>query len=546
MVDYLNFNQENRIMKAIIYCRVSSQDQVNQGNSLPAQENICKEYAQRNGYKVAKVFVEKGESAKTSDRPKLKELLRYAVHNKNQIDCLLVYKLDRLARNIVDHANIFKLLGDHGIDIKSATENIDDSPAGRAMGNMIGVFAQFENEIRSDRTKMGMKQAIQQGRWCWRAPLGYKTSRDDSNKSIIIPTEKSKYIIEAFALAKKGIYQQNEILNILNQKGFKIKKQQLSKTLRNPLYCGWIKVDWFPEYIDGIHEPIISKETFLLVQDILNGKKSTIAPKKRNHPDFPLRRFVICAECGAPLTASWIKNRWNNKYPYYHCWTKNCSLNIRKEKLEENFYNYLKKIQPDDTIIDVFNAVLLDYWDNRQSKLKSKHAIIQREYNDLLERKQKLLDYMLDEVIDQNTYKTKVQELQILIATKEIELNELTTDKRDLKAYLNYSIYFFKNLSKLWANADYKLKQRLQNLIFPQGILFDKNGYFKPKQIAPIFRLTQNIRALVKNGDPTGIRTPVAGMKTLCPDLTRRWGRNKNITIIIEIEYYYILNLYVN
>src|SRR5579871_3865165 len=95
---------------AVIYCRVSTREQVEEGNSLSTQEKMCKEYALKNGFEVKRVFIEEGESAKTRNRTELKKLLEYCSNKKNQIQAIIAYKIDRISRNIDDYSQIRILL----------------------------------------------------------------------------------------------------------------------------------------------------------------------------------------------------------------------------------------------------------------------------------------------------------------------------------------------------------------------------------------------------------------------------------------------------
>jgi len=157
-------------MKAIIYCRVSTKEQAEKGYSLEGQEKECRQFALNQGLEVVKVFVERGESAKTQDRTQLKNLIQYCVQNKKKLSALIIWKYDRLARNLSDPTELVKNFSSLGIRLLSATENNEENAVGKLMRNIIGTFAQFENDVKSERTTNGMKQAIQQGRWCWRAP----------------------------------------------------------------------------------------------------------------------------------------------------------------------------------------------------------------------------------------------------------------------------------------------------------------------------------------------------------------------------------------
>lgn len=89
-----------------------------------------------------------------------------------------------------------------------------------------------------------MREAISEGRWCWRAPIGLKQSKDVDDKPLLVPSEESRFIIEAFNLFVSGLYTQVGIVQILKKKGFKrVTKGLLNRVLHNPLYCGLIKVD---------------------------------------------------------------------------------------------------------------------------------------------------------------------------------------------------------------------------------------------------------------------------------------------------------------
>ena len=111
-------------------------------------------------------------------------------------------------------------------------------------------------------------------RWCWPAPIGYKYSRDSLNKPILIPTEESRLIKRAFELFGSGHYRQTDVSDMLRSEGLKqATKTQLNKILRNCLYAGLVKNDWLDEYVEGLHEPIVSKETYFSVQAMLDGKQ---------------------------------------------------------------------------------------------------------------------------------------------------------------------------------------------------------------------------------------------------------------------------------
>jgi site-specific DNA recombinase len=140
-------------MNGIIYCRVSSKEQI-EGTSLESQEVACREYAKSKNIKVLKVFVERGESAKFADRTQLIELIDFCRQNKGTIEVLLVWKVDRFARNVGDHFNIKASLMKYGARVVSVTEPIDPNPEGKLMETILAGFAQFDNDIRDIRPRL--------------------------------------------------------------------------------------------------------------------------------------------------------------------------------------------------------------------------------------------------------------------------------------------------------------------------------------------------------------------------------------------------------
>src|SRR6266699_796032 len=149
-------------MNGVIYCRVSSKEQI-EGTSLESQRLACEEYARSNNIRILKVFVEQGESAKFADRAQLIELLDFCRENKGRVQILLVWKVDRFARNVSDHFNIKASLLKYDVHIVSATEQIASNPEGKLMETILAGFAQFDNDIRATRTVQGMRRRIQEG-----------------------------------------------------------------------------------------------------------------------------------------------------------------------------------------------------------------------------------------------------------------------------------------------------------------------------------------------------------------------------------------------
>ena len=479
-------------MNAIIYCRVSTKDQAELGYSLEAQKRACEKFAREKGYEVDRVFVEEGESAKTQNRTQLLKLLQYTVQNKKRFSALIVYKLDRLTRNLSDQMELITKFSSLGVRILSATENNENTAVGKLMRNIIGAFAQFDNEAKGERTREGMKQAVREGRWCWNAPKGYMSCKDQLGKPILVPTDESIVIKEAFKLAETGLYKQTEIVDKLRRKGFVMSKSFLSRALQNPLYAGLIKVKWFSEYITAVHEPLVSRDAFFKVQVILNGKRPNIAPRQRNHPDFPLRNFVRCEKCNRKLTGSWSTGRQKVRYAYYHCITKGCSLTIPKKILENKFTDLLESIQPKKEILDLFEAIVVDVWKGKQQHDLKEKSKLEKKLAELESKRKTIDELIIKGTFDENSYRRNVKGVEEETMVVKIELNEASIELNDVESCLNYCRFFLSNCASLWIGGELDLKQRFQNLIFPQGICYDGKA-FGTTPLAFIFKYLQQL-----------------------------------------------------
>lgn len=461
-------------MNAIIYSRVSTSEQAEKGYSLQSQQEICHDYSKRHGYNVLKSFVERGESAKTVDRPVLKEMLEYARINKNKIDCLIVYKIDRLSRNSLDCFSLRYKLDKYGIDLKSVTEPFDDSAVGTFTADLFSIIAQLDNNIRAERAVIGMKQALKEGRWIWPAPFGY--IKEGTGRQSIIKTSSYapvvKRIFKEFVSGKK----QYEISGDLAKDKINITKQHLNSILRNYIYIGKIKTSFFDEIIKGKFEPIIDEITFYRAQEILNpSKKNTYNIKYKDL--FCLKKFLKCPNCDRYLTASFSKGR-HKRYPYYHCTTKGCTYKpIRTDYAEYLFLEYLKSYEMDKEFICKLFDSAKEFLAGKQQDNKNLVAYIKKEITQLQDRKSKIEDFVLDGTFTRETYLKKSGEMEKEIISKKIQLNDYENQLIDVEGLMEYGKRFFLNISKFWHDLEGGQKRCLQEMLFPEGAYLENNKF---------------------------------------------------------------------
>jgi site-specific DNA recombinase len=354
-------------MKAVIYCRVSSKEQV-EGTSLDSQLLGAEEYARAKGILISKVFIEEGESAKFADRTKLLELLDYCKHNKEDVDSLIVWKVDRLARNVADHYSIKATLARYGVEIVSVTEPIDSKPEGKLMETMLAGFAEFDNEIRAMRCVQGMKRKILEGIFPWKPPVGYKSPSLRREKKTR-PDEPDQPLFELLQRAwneyATGSYTKAEILRkmqlwgMTNRRGARVTASNLDFIFRNPYYAGIIVDPWSKEECEGLHVPMVSRELFAQVQQVVKGKTNS-QPHTIYRKEFPVRAFARCTGCQRYLTGAFCTGR-NRRHPYYYCIRKGCSRRYKSlpvKHVDDEFKAFLGSIGVDpDHIAPIIQAI---------------------------------------------------------------------------------------------------------------------------------------------------------------------------------------------
>ena len=492
-------------MRAIIYCRVSTKDQV-QNLSLPTQQKACIEFCGRNSYDVDRVFVEEGESAKTADRTELKKLLAYCRQNRGRLHAVVVYALNRFARDKFDYYALRAILADLHVTVRSVTEPIDDSSTGKLMEGIIASFAQFDNDVRSERTVAGMKARLERGGWTFPPPLGYMSGADPKGRKIILPDPKrAPLITRAFELYSTGLQSKQQVLDVVTRLGLTTKRgrrvspQTFNEMLRKPFYVGVLEV---PKW--GIRQPsnapaLASRAVFDKVQSLLNGKRATITPQLRRHPDFPLRHFVRCGRCDRPLTASWSKGR-KERYAYYRCQNRSCkSVNIRREVLERLFVEFLAHLQPKPEYLVLFGEIIRDVWRTKKEDASAVHRAAQRGLKAVNDRKQRLVEaFVYDRSIDPPTYQEQLDKVNEQIVLAEINERDTRIDELDLQAALSFGEFVLLNAPSLWIQLSLDQKQRLQQSLFPRGVQFE-NGVYRTAETSLVF-LELDAKQLKKEG----------------------------------------------
>ena len=296
--------------RAVYYARVSTKEQA-EGFSIEAQRSACEKHIAAEGWELAGVFVDRGESARTAARPEFQGMMA-VLREDRSIRFMVVHKLDRLARNMVDHVEILAELKSLGVQPVSLSERFDDTPAGRFLVNVMGAHAAMYSEQLAAEVKKGMYQRVEEGGWCGVAPVGYKNIREDGlrkNEAKIIPEEPQATMVRrAFEIYATAEYSTRELgprmaeLGLRSRRGLALTPGQMQHILANPIYRG--RVRWGGIERAGNHEPLVSEALFTRVQAVLTSKRSGTKTRLHNHY---LKGLLFCQGCGARLCTTTAK-----------------------------------------------------------------------------------------------------------------------------------------------------------------------------------------------------------------------------------------------
>ncbi|SFD05188.1 Site-specific DNA recombinase, partial [Flexibacter flexilis DSM 6793] len=332
------------MVNAVIYCRVSSDLQVQNGAGLDGQEIACRQYAQAKGWNVVQVFKEEGVSGGLLERPALLSLYQFvALHNAknpNKILYFLCDDIDRIARDIVVHMQIKQELERLGLSFVTVKMTFDNTATGRFSEGIMALQAEFFRRQNAERVFSRQHARMMDGYWPRTPPLGYQHIKSPNGGKVIVFKEPEASLVkeglEAYASDKiqtirqlkdfwnsQGLLSQqciskkaksgislNATSNILNQLAY-TGHIHYQKTSKNKF--GTSRTRNIP-FRKARHEALISLETYQKIQEKLHQKRPNIVPAGLSE-DFPLKGFLT-DEDGNCLLAGWSKGR-NQLYPYY-------------------------------------------------------------------------------------------------------------------------------------------------------------------------------------------------------------------------------------
>lgn len=500
-----NKNAGSQKIKAVLYARVSSKAQEQEGFSIPAQVNLLKDYAEKYNIEIVEEFIE-AETAKKAGRKQFNEMLKFLKKNK-AVKNILVEKTDRLYRNFKDYVSIDESI--YTIHLVKENKIISsDSPSTAKLehGFKVLIAKNYIDNLREE-TQKGRREKFEEGYFIGQVPYGYM--KKDDKKTTVPHKTRSLFVKRAFELYSKGNISLRRLRNRLYEEGYlylpsspKISVAQLENMLKNVCYTGFIK--YCGEIKKGHHEPLVSQIIFRRVQEAF--KKDNKPDKIQKH-DFLYKGFIKCKRCGKSITCE----RAKKKHIYYHCTGDygNCKMvYVPESVLDKQFGEAIKAITIDDTLAEYLNSLLDENYKEMRIMTKEKAEYLQRQVNTIRTNADKLLDLLVEGKISQEIFDKKNASYD-----KEIEALEaqIRTSKLEDEIYINEGkkiIEQAKQLYSLYLKQNTYEKRKMLKNIFSNLILDGENLHYEYNRpfcyFAEIGKNKKKLLRLDSNQQPTG------------------------------------------
>ena len=467
--------------RAILYVRVSTDEQAEKGNSLAHQEDMLRKYCAINNIEIVG-FYREDHSAKTFDRPEFNKILTFLKKNKSSAELLLFLKWDRFSRNAPEAYSMISQLYKLGVEPQGIEQPLNmEIPEQKFLLALYLTAPEVENDRRALNITAGMRKAMKDGRYMGSAPYGYKHGRTEANKPCILPSAKEHgFVVMAFEMMATGNYHIEELRHILNKKGMPLSRTRFWCMLRNLAYISKIFVPAYKQEPDiivkGLHEPLVTDALFYEVQDVLEGRKRNLPVSPFcQQEQLPLRGFLVCAKCGRTLTGSASKGR-SARYYYYHC-KGTCKERFKASEANENFFGLLKSVSSQKKLLLTYELIMSDaYKKNGQSKsaeLQKAKAELETSRKRIDNAQMLMLDGKLD-VSDYQKIKAKLEPEMERLAVRVAGLGKGNVNER---AIIEFGFSFLNNLHELFTSADLDRKRYLLGSTFPEKLVYENKTY---------------------------------------------------------------------
>ena len=477
MIEYKHIREGK---ECVIWTRVSTKYQEDNGGSLETQKEACEDYATRKDYIIVGYFGGKHESAKTPGKM-VNEMYNYVKKHKS-ISTILVSEFDRFSRASWQACKMLDEIRQMGIIVIAVKCGLStETKEGMMMAKNTLNLAEWDNQNRTDKFTDGRERCLKAGAWVEKVPFGYyKVGK--SRDTFCYLNENGKLLRKAFKWKLAG-YANSEIVEKLSAIGLKTSRQNLHRILTNPFYAGKICHRYTNyEMVDGNIEPAVKYVDFLRIQEILSGRTGKYTHNKHN-PNLPLTRHVMCAVDGKPF-ASYSKEKKSRNavhhYDYYKCSKTGCKTNVTAREMHEKYEEVLRRYNLPEEMLISFTSLIKELFITFSDELVAQRTLLRKNLTAIdNDNKSASVRYAICK-IDEESYEIAMKEFNNRKDLVTLELEKCDLKLSNYEKKIPMIIATASDISSLWHKADLDSRRKIQNLVFPEGILWDKQiGNFR-------------------------------------------------------------------
>ena len=357
-------------MNAVIYARYSSQNQTEQSIEGQLRDNYA--WAKKQNITVIEEYIDRALTGTKDNRPAFQRMIADAANKRFQL--VIVWKLDRFARNRYDSAVYKAKLKKCGVKVVSVMENITDSPEGIVLEGLLEAMAEYYSANLSENTRRGLRETALKGYWAGgHVPFGYKLENRklvaDENKAPIV-----RYMFERYAagVSKSDLIAELEAKGVRTYYGQPLTYSSFNSVLRNRIYTGYYTFG--DDVIEGVVERIISDDLYWKTQEQIKARSRAPAVRKAK-VEYLLSGKAFCGMCGEPMVGVCGTSKSKKLYHYYRCSHRKhpyrCEKQNEKKEDVERFVveQTLKHILTPDQIELISKAVVVEYQKDQRIKV---------------------------------------------------------------------------------------------------------------------------------------------------------------------------------
>lgn len=492
---------------ALIYCRVSSERQKNEGHGLDSQEYRCREYVTQKGYDVDKKVFRDSYSGGGDFmlRPAMREMIEYIDSKPHNNYVVIFDDLKRFARDTEFHIKLRMAFQAREVKLECLNYTFEDTAEGRFVETVFAAQGQLEREQNKRQVVQKQKARMEAGYWSFNPPPGYIHVKDSTHGKLLVPTDKALIVKEAFEGFASGRFKgQEDVRKFLQDRKFygsrPIWLETVKRLLTRVIYAGYIEYPgWEIKRRKGHHEAIISLEIYERVQERLGNR---MFKRVVENEDFPLRGLVYCSRCHRPMTAGWSKGR-TKKYAYYKCQYKYChEKDIPKSVVEGELEKVIQKAQPKKEATSLVEAIIADVWNKRIKGQEGTQSGLKAHRDGLVKEKERLIDSagkISSEAFLKGIEK-KVDELEKEIKDLDEQIGKTSLSAESYGTASELVIDLLKNPIFTWKNGGYKGKRLVTKLIFVENPVYDRVLHYGTAELSVGIRLFELLLAQESQG----------------------------------------------